>query len=188
MIQKRQRIIQISFVVITLLFVYWIFSNSMKDAAASTLQSDSVKAMLQTAISTLFPNSSIQLTSHFVRKLAHFSEYALLGFLLFLSCRECKAKLRCLLVPTGVSTVAFLDEGLQNFFDGRGPSLKDVALDSLGGYFGFIVAWVLYALVLKKLLDHLVSQRERSPKLSVRPRRLGWSFPSFGKVGALGMA
>lgn len=68
--------------------VLFIFSNSMEVADASTISSGRVLAWMQAGLSRLGLEQAAQrLTMHFVRKLAHFLEYTLEGFLMMLCMR-----------------------------------------------------------------------------------------------------
>lgn len=86
---------------------------------------------------------------HIVRKLAHFSEYALLGVesTLFFYWSG-RLKERCglhHLMYLGL-TVAFLDETIQLFTPGRSGEIQDVWLDFLG----FFIAALIVLLCRKK--------------------------------------
>lgn len=68
--------------------IAFIFSNSMKIASVSTVSSSRVLTLLQAALRRLgHPALAQRLTDHIVRKLAHFCEYMLEGFLLMLCMR-----------------------------------------------------------------------------------------------------
>lgn len=83
--------------------------------------------------------------SFLVRKLAHFSEFAALGFLACLHLWEAREKLRELpgrlfLFAWGFATFyATTDEIHQIFSDSRGPQVRDVMIDSLGAALGTAV-------------------------------------------------
>lgn len=84
-----------------------------------------------------------------IRKLAHFSEYALLGFSLLLHIHQIEKKTRVRLPwlwAWGVGTLyAASDEFHQGFVAGRGPSVVDVMIDSAGVIAGVLVMlWILY--------------------------------------------
>ena len=91
---------------------------------------------------------------HFVRKLAHFCEYLLEGFLLMLCMRVySRHPLRHITVPMlgGVLT-ALTDETIQLYSPGRSSQVTDVWLDSGGVLAGILAALVLMALC--RLLFH----------------------------------
>ena len=83
-----------------------------------------------------------------VRKGAHFTEYALLGFSLLLHIAQLQKKITVrlpLLWAWGIGTLyAATDEFHQGFVAGRGPSVRDVCIDSAGVIAGvLIMLWIL---------------------------------------------
>ena len=133
--------------------IAFIFFNSMKIAAASSLSSGRVLRWMQALLRRLGqPELAKRLTMHFVRKLAHFCEYTLEGFLLMLCMRVySRHPLRHISVPLlgGVLT-ALADETIQIYSPGRSSQVTDVWLDLLGVLAGILTALVL--LVLCRLL------------------------------------
>ena len=88
----------------------------------------------------LFPNSSeeILLAYHnFIRKFAHFAEYAVLAFFAFrafsLSKNKILEKFRLPISLLLVFIIASLDEFNQSFLASRTSSFRDVLLDTFGG-------------------------------------------------------
>ena len=117
---------------LTAALLLWIFSNSLKNSQESASQSGAVREWIQTILDALF-SGSVVISSHAVRKLAHFSEYALLGAMLLFTWRAYTAERKRLLFPALVAALApFVDEGFQFFSEGRAPMLCDVGIDLLG--------------------------------------------------------
>lgn len=90
-----------------------------------------------------------------VRKLAHFSEYALLGFSLMLHIHQIQKKTLVRLPwlwSWAVGTLyAASDEFHQGFVAGRGPSLRDVMIDSAGVIAGtLLLLWIIVHRTKKK--------------------------------------
>ena len=135
--------------------IWFIFSNSMAVAQVSSASSGRVLQLMQAALRRLgHPALAQRLTMHFVRKLAHFCEYLLEGFLLMLCMRVyCRHPLRHITVPMlgGVLT-ALTDETIQLYSPGRSSQVTDVWLDSVGVLAGILAALVLMALC--RLLFH----------------------------------
>ena len=78
---------------------------------------------------------------HFIRKLAHFSLYTVVGILVMSLMSTYKIeqiKRISISLLTGV-LYAISDEVHQSFVPGRGPSVQDVLIDSLGVIFGILV-------------------------------------------------
>ena len=129
--------------------IVFIFSNSMQIGDVSETASGRVLLLMKKVFTRLgMPGAANHLTDHIVRKLAHFCEYALEGFLLTL----------CLRVYTrhffvhiswpilGGLLTALTDETIQ-IFTGRGPQIQDVWLDFAGGVTGLLVMLALWALL-----------------------------------------
>jgi len=102
--------------------------------STTTFSALNTSKFIEPALSWLLPFASketITLLHALVRKCAHFTEYAVLFWLLLrgpMAGRPYLALTVCILY-------AFLDEGHQVFVDGRTPSFWDVALDSSGALF-----------------------------------------------------
>ena len=136
--------------------VWFIFSNSLKDAAASSSQSQAVTEGVQGAIGSIAPSSpAANATGEdfarlhaFVRKCAHFLEFALLGALLMWTCCAYTPLKRFWFAPLGIAfLVGVFDEYIQNFSPGRGTAFTDVLIDTGGALAGtaFAIACLLVA-------------------------------------------
>ncbi|MFR2710965.1 VanZ family protein [Frisingicoccus sp.] len=86
-----------------------------------------------------------------VRKLAHMTEYFILAITVALPFYVYGLRGFPLLLVAGIICVGFActDEYHQSFVAGRGPSMRDVCIDSVGAFFGImlvrIVCWTLLA-------------------------------------------
>ena len=140
---------RVLFTVALLGCICFIFSNSMAVATVSTGASGRVLALMRRVLRHLgHPALADRLTMHIVRKMAHFCEYTLEGFLLMLCMRVYSSHpMRHITVPMlgGVFT-ALTDETIQLFSDGRSSQVTDVWLDSAGVLAGILAALVLLAL------------------------------------------
>ena len=129
--------------------IWFIFSNSMAVADVSSVSSGRVLQLLQAVLRRLgMPGLAQRLTMHIVRKMAHFCEYTLEGFLLMLCMRVySRHPLRHITVPMlgGVLT-ALTDETIQLFSEGRSSQVTDVWLDSAGVLAGILAALLLMGL------------------------------------------
>ena len=139
--------------------IAFIFSNSMAVAEVSSVSSGRVLQLLQAVLRRLgHPALAQRLTMHIVRKMAHFCEYTLEGFLLMLCMRVYSRRpLRHITVPmlAGVLT-ALTDETIQLFSQGRSSQVTDVWLDSAG-----VLAGILAALLLMGLWSLLFHHRKK---------------------------
>lgn len=81
-----------------------------------------------------------------VRKLAHFTIYLILGSCYFLSFKTLDKRAATMSLGL-VFLYACTDEFHQGFIPGRGPSFKDVLIDTFGGFLGIISLLLLRFLV-----------------------------------------
>ena len=140
---------RVVFTVALIACIWFIFSNSMAVADVSSVSSGRVLQLLQAVLRRLgMPGLAQRLTMHLVRKLAHFCEYTLEGFLLMLCMRVYTRRyVRHISVPMlgGVLT-AMADETIQIYSPGRSSQVTDVWLDSAGVLAGILIALVFMAL------------------------------------------
>ena len=120
-------------IIITLLWVVFIFSFSLQNAQTSSLTSSGIARLIYDMFNSVFTTSNLTLSdfSILVRKSAHvFSFTVLMVLVLRVTYNNLKgwkiaSWLFCLLI-------ASLDETLQLFVPGRSGQLSDVALDMTG--------------------------------------------------------
>ena len=84
-----------------------------------------------------------------VRKSAHFTAYAILGFLSWFALYGIKNKRRYIFAVSFVLFYACTDEFHQHFVEGRSCELRDVLIDTGGGIVGALVALGLTVLYFK---------------------------------------
>lgn len=137
MIRSKRRIrICTALLVLNLCFIW---GNSLLPGEVSGTLSDWVKNFLRTHL-IMAPEE--QEGAGFLRKLAHFAEYALLGMCLsWLFGMLGKKKYWALVC--GVLT-ACVDETIQRFVPDRGPSPVDVGIDTCGVLTGMILLFAGY--------------------------------------------
>lgn len=123
----------------------FIWGNSLLPGEVSGAFSDWVKSLL----ANLFPAGPEEDTGGgLLRKVAHFTEFTALGMCLaWLHGMLQKGKLRPFL--WGV-LAASLDETIQRFVPDRGPSVKDVCIDSAGVLTGIILLWLGHDFIKKR--------------------------------------
>ena len=130
--------------------VVFIFSNSLQDANTSGAQSDKVVEGVQNIVNTIVPSNPPTVTSKFVRKSAHFSEFMLLGFLAVLTYLSYTNNRKVVwVIPVFGLVIAIIDEVLQLFIDGRVGAVLDVLIDFSGVIFGILVAMFACFVILK---------------------------------------
>ncbi len=129
------------FVVLSVATLLFIWSNSMRNASSSTEQSGRVAAFLAEHFDLSRPVVGFLYRN--LRKAAHFSEFAMLGFFLG-GAAFVRADRKWLspLCGTGMATVAAaIDEGIQFFVPGRYASVWDVCLDTTGAFCGTLAVF-----------------------------------------------
>lgn len=79
-----------------------------------------------------------------VRKLAHMTEYCILAICISFPLYVYGVRGILLLIFAGIFCVGFActDEFHQSFVAGRGPSKKDVMIDSIGAFFGILLVQI----------------------------------------------
>ena len=152
---KRARRFAIIFGVASLAWLIFIFANSMKNGQESGQMSGSVAEVVNEVIHTVAP--SVSVTHLFVRKSAHFCEFAMLSLLLCLTLwfeifgyrakKGIRSALTVALSAFGLSIVAAaIDETIQLFVEGRGGSVVDVGIDSAGALLAALAFFALLCL------------------------------------------
>lgn len=97
---------------------------------------------------------------YLLRKLAHFSEYLLLGLLLYaLLRRKFSPAVSALLAVMLAAGFALTDEWHQLSVPGRDGNLRDVLIDTAGAFTGAVLGCVLTGL--RRLLDRLRGENRR---------------------------
>lgn len=78
---------------------------------------------------------------YYVRKAAHMTEYFLLAISISFPLYVYRVRGFWLMLLAGIVCVSFagFDEYHQAFVDGRGPSVKDVCIDSIGAFIGIVM-------------------------------------------------
>ncbi len=140
----RPRLFVIAALALVVAWTGFIFSRSSKTGESSSVESEAVTEFIEDIVEVVAPGARV--TEKFVRKLAHFCEYGLLGALCVLALGAMRHMpdrgfgRRWYCVATVYSVIiAVVDEFVvQRNSVGRGPSLSDVALDSIGAVVGVV--------------------------------------------------
>lgn len=122
--------------------IMFIFRNSLENGAQSSARSQAVMQLVNSALAKVHLGP---LSEHLIRKLAHFSEFALEGFLLMLCIRVYTkhfVRLRlCSWMVSSISAVVMPPSSGQLMW--RTSSVVDVWIDMSG-----VVAGLLFALII----------------------------------------
>ena len=136
--QKNKKAITIlSIIILATLAFIWI--HSCMDREDSSMESGFVYDLLCPFFELFMGKGNV--TEHFIRKLAHFTEFFGLGLELILFMRLEFLKVKPVL-PVNAwvfgTFCALIDETIQ-LFSGRGPAVQDVWLDSAGCLTGVLI-------------------------------------------------
>jgi len=132
-------------IVLLLCNLAFIWGNSLLSGEVSGAFSDWVKSFLQQLLGLGQQNLA---GSGMLRKAAHFTEFAALGM--------CLAWLHGMLQKSAVrpflwgTLAAAVDETIQRFVPDRGPSIRDVCIDSAGVLTGIVLLWLGHHYIKKK--------------------------------------
>ncbi len=182
--KRKYRVILLAALVLVWMGV--IFAFSSQDGAASSETSGRVVKVVITVIKPDFNSlakseqiSFRDMVTFFVRKGAHFTEYMILGVLLFLLYHEWRPKIfqapkkenthimqlrlhRVLLAAWVTGTLyATSDEFHQMFTGGRSPQVRDVCIDSSGVAVGCLIALAVMVLIVRKFARKMQRQTAR---------------------------
>lgn len=143
--------------ILIVLVLVFIWGNSMLPGEISRAISDTVMDWMNRAAAALGLGEDLftymadqngdgilDPTSHIIRKMAHVTEFAVLGALLWMRLESAGCKRAFTAFGLSV-TAAGIDELIQRFFS-RGSQLRDVAIDSDGAVLGIVLAVLIYTL------------------------------------------
>ncbi len=131
--------------VLIVLNILFIWGNSMLTKEASAAISQFVGRILSFFFSGL--DTPAEGTGHgILRKIAHVTEFCSLGLLLSWGVRMLrKQRWEHFVYPMAIGVaVAAIDETIQIFSPGRGPHIRDVAIDTLGVVAGLLLFTLIH--------------------------------------------
>ncbi|MCQ4115075.1 VanZ family protein [Ruminococcus sp. zg-921] len=145
----------IVFIVLTVLSAVFFILNSLASSEASNAASGFFVSLFTDYLFPTSDTNTIHIITLIVRKLAHFTEFAVFfGFFnsFMISQNAYKNHMFYFLTLFLVLCVPLLDETTQYLSPGRTPMVYDVWIDAAGGVFGIIASGAIYKLVRKKML------------------------------------
>jgi len=163
--REKYRKIRILLRVLIVVSIIFAWGHSLLPAEESSEESGFVLEQLKPILSVFLPEDMI--TGLFIRKLAHFCEYAIMGLEMAaytaliirkrrVFTKESEKADRKEILKLSINTlfcglaVAFIDETIQIFSPGRGPEIADVWLDMSGFVSGGIVVALVYMIIDRK--------------------------------------
>ena len=143
----KKKLIPALLFLLSFLWIIFIFSNSLEDSVESGEKS----AWVYNLIHSIIP----WVSQLFIRKMGHFLEFAILGWLLAASVYSiiyptAKKLFKLFYILPAIFVVACLDELLQNLSEGRHPAFTDVLIDTSGGLFAILSAIGIILLIIHK--------------------------------------
>lgn len=151
---------RVIFTIALIACIAFIFRNSLESGALSSARSQAIMQKINEILSVV---NLGPLSEHTVRKLAHFAEFTLEGFLLMLCLRVYTNRfVRHISWPMlGGMTTALLDETIQRFIPNRTSQVTDVWIDMAGVVFGALIALILLLIVRGLMAFHAVKKENR---------------------------
>ena len=127
-------------IVVLAVVLFFIWGNSLLPADTSA----AISGWLQKTLNAIFHGNDSG-GDRLLRKAAHFTEFALLGAVLFCFLKNRVQRIGIAwLVSLGCGVAAGgLDELLQHFSPGRGPRFGDVCIDAAGVLLGTLLVWMV---------------------------------------------
>ncbi len=136
----------------------FIWGQSCLSRELSGNESDAVRDLVEELIGT--ESAFARFVGTYIRKIAHFTEFAVLGIEMTLFIYLTTKKGICELIECVVfgPVVAIIDETIQ-IFSGRGSSLFDIMIDTCGYLSAFLLTSLLYFIICKASLA--IQERSR---------------------------
>ena len=132
------------------LIVFFIWDNSMQNGGSSDGFSLLFAETFAHIVNKLGFHGNIWTLNRIVRKLAHLTEFTILGSVLYTILR------RYITYGTVIKTIglgmliASLDEFIQRFSPGRSSQFSDILIDTVGIFIGILVVKLVYYIRYKR--------------------------------------
>lgn len=119
-------------IILVILWMTLIFIMS----SSNSIESNNQSGYIVNYIANLFNITNLNTLSYIVRKLAHLTEYFILGFLVInmITCYKKKTYISIIICIL----YAISDELHQSLVPGRSPQIKDIIIDSIGSLSGIL--------------------------------------------------
>ena len=161
--------------VVCILSIIFMFSNEAADESSQTSG-----GLIEAIVKIIIPNATeeqlakkVEIFQPIIRKCAHFTLYASLGFFTYNLVRTRKKnifkdkentpKIYGIITQVFGTLYAISDEIHQTFIPGRSGEIRDVIIDSLGIFTGLLICIVFLKLV-HKFIDKLKQKRKIKDK------------------------
>ena len=138
------------FLILTVCWIIVIFSFSLQNGSLSSLQSGFFSTRIHQFLLSMSINIEKSTVSFIIRKLAHFTEFFILGCLVRKSTLDIKDN-RLLYI---IFLVPILDEFIQSFVPDRAMSVIDMGIDSMGIITGIVLITLIHTYISRKLIKN----------------------------------
>ena len=144
---KNHTHIWLLLLILLILELSFIWVHSIIPAAESGRESGWVMALLTPVLEIFVGKGNV--TNHFVRKIAHFSEFCALGMTIGgrLLVKQKTSLFHWYHGLLSILAAAVVDETIQLFAKGRTGQVQDILLDTAGGLTGLLVLFVISTIV-----------------------------------------
>ena len=129
---------------IVLIYTFFIFNNSMMPGETSGNLSATIARFLYPITRIISKDISFESWHHFIRKSAHFCEFALLGILIIISYRMQPLPIARKYIILLFLLIPVIDEGIQMFVDGRAGRIADMTIDACGYLTGILIDQLIH--------------------------------------------
>ncbi len=150
---KKRKIIAIAALLIAVGWLVFIYSNSLQNGTDSGSRSGAISEVVNDILGLPNTPEQLEVTGHYVRKSAHFTEFFIEGALLFVAVfaylDRCFFGGGCALIIT--SALAAIDESLQSFVPDRGPAVADWALDTSAAFCSVLILAICSYFIFKRV-------------------------------------
>lgn len=144
MTKKKKAYIILSWVFVAAVMIFIFLMSSANGETSSDISNSLLMRIIEL--------TGLDISSHFIRKAAHFSEFAALSFLLSNAVFATFNTKKAPVVAFPLSCVyAVTDELHQLFSDGRACSVKDMLIDSSGALLGAIIFSLMILIYIKNI-------------------------------------
>lgn len=129
--------------------IIFYFSHQSGDISGGQSSELLIKLGLLTKKDILLQTEKAVMLQFIIRKLAHMTVYFILNILFIQTFKNFKIKNYCILSWLMTTVYAISDELHQAFIPERGPSIRDVFIDSFGALMGLAIYLIMFNLVNK---------------------------------------
>jgi VanZ family protein len=165
---RRRIILIISLFILAIIVVILICSFTSQNTTVSNATSKKIAKVIEDFASNFFPVNHEAVfwrktLNLIVRKIAHFTEYMVLGIFVFaligITLNSYRRSVK--FTFAGCTLLAMTDEFRQLFVAGRTARLSDVLIDITGAALGITIA-IIFSIVIWKIINPTVESRFKS--------------------------